>query len=364
MGDNNILNGNVQTLKEILAKLEEHEKTVSEVELLLSKLRGLNRDIDAMDKKIKANTDSAIKKQRDEIVSGIDKAIAKESDKLKKAKTERNKALAKGKASRIKDETETLRNDNERLKAELKGIMRENKLLPICRSKLFMALFATKGIVEIIIFVVSFLVSTCILPYLVFMLLPDDEPIALAVVYCVFWIIISFTYLFINNRVKLNKWDVFKSIRMYKLKIEQNKKHILKIKGAISNDSDEGAYELNEFNIRISDAKKAVDELTAQKEARLAEFENVTKNAIIEEIEGPTRAERARIAEEQENIKKALANKEEKEKQDKALLSEYESFLDKKLINRDSLSALIRIIEEGNAQNVSQAVTYYKEADK
>ncbi len=364
MGDNNILNGNAQTLKEILTKWEEHEKTVSEVELLLSKLRGLNRDIDAMDKRVKAHTDSAIKKQRDEIVSDMDKAIAKESDKLKKARSERDKALAKGKASRIEDETETLRNDNERLNAELKGITRANKLLPICRSKLFLALFATKGLAEIAIFAVSFLVSTCILPYLVFLLLPSNEPIVLAVIYCVFWIVISSIYLFINNRVKLNKWDVFKNIRLYRLKIEQNKKHILKIKVAISKDSDEGAYNLEDFNARISEAEKAVAELTAQKEAALTEFENVTKRVIIEAIEEPTRAERARLVKEQEKTKEELAGKEEKEKQEKAMLSEYESSLDKKLINRDALIALIRIIEEGNAQSVSQAVTYYKEADK
>ena len=46
------------------------------------------------------------------------------------------------------------------------------------------------------------------------------------------------------------------------------------------------------------------------------------------------------------------------------ILDNYEGYLDKKLINGESLSALIRIIEEGNADNVSQAVNIYKEADK
>jgi len=100
---NNILNGNVQTLKDILAKWEEHEKTVGDVELLMSKVRGLNRDIDAMDKKTKGLIDAAVKKHKDGITSGIDKSIARETDKLKKAKTERDKALAKGKAKRMQD---------------------------------------------------------------------------------------------------------------------------------------------------------------------------------------------------------------------------------------------------------------------
>jgi len=363
MSDNNILNGNVNTLKEILAKWEEHEKSVGEAELLLSKLRGLSRDIDAMDKKTRTLADSAVKKKRDEITSGLDKSIAKENDRLKKAKAERDKALAKGKASRIEAETEELRNDNERLSTELKGIMRSNKLLPVCKTKFFLALFATKGIDEIIIFVASFLVGTCILPYLIFMLLPTEKPIVLAILYSVFWIVISFVYLFINNRVKLNKWDVFKNIRTYKLKLEQNKKHILKIKGAINKDTDEGSYNLSDFNDKISEAEKALNELLANKEAALAEFENVTKPLIIEETEAPVRGERTRLVSEQENAKKELIRLEEKEKACREVLAGYEAFLDKKLINKEALSALIRIIEEGNAENVSQAVNYYSSTD-
>lgn len=360
----NILNGNLQTLKDILARWEEHEKTVGEVELLMSRIRGLNRDIDAMDKKTKGLADAAVKKRKDELISGIDKAIAKETDKLKKAKADRDKAFAKGKAQRIKDDTEALRKDNERLKSELKGIMRANKILPFCRSRFFLALFATKGLVEIIIFIISFLVAACVLPYFVFWLLPTDKPFVLAVIYSVFWTVISFIYMFINNRVKLNKWDVFKSIRLYKFKIEQNTKHIHKIKGEISKDTDEGAYDLNEFNARINEADKLLNDLNKQREAALAEFEKETKPSIIAEIEAPVKDERERLAKELEDAKKELADKEEKEKADKAVLAGYESYLDKKLINRESLSALIRIIEEGSADSVSQAVNVYREADK
>ncbi len=361
---NNILNGNAQTLKDILAKWEEHEKAVGDVELLMSKVRGLNRDIDAMDKKTKGLIDAAVKKHKDGIVSGIDKSIARETDKLKKAKTERDKALVKGKAQRMKDETETLRKDNERLKSELKGIMRANKILPFCKSRFFLALFATKGIVEIIIFIVSFLVAACVLPYLVFLLLPTDKPLVLAVIYSVFWTVISFGYLFINNKVKLNKWDVFKNIRLYKFKIEQNNKHIRKIKGEISKDNDEGVYDLDEFDMRISESDKLLNDLNKQRTLALSEFENVTKPAIVAEMEAPVKDERERLVKELEIAKKELAQKEEQERADKVILTEYENSLDKQLMNRDALNALIKIIEEGNADSVSQAVDVYKEAGK
>jgi len=360
----NILNGNVQTLKDILAKWEEHEKTVGDVELLMSKVRSLSRDIDAVDKKTKGLIDAAVKKRKDELISGIDKSISKETDKLKKAKAERDKALAKGKAKRMQDETEVLRKDNERLRSELKGIMRANKILPFCKSKFFLALFATKGIVEIIIFIISFLITACVLPYLVFWLLPTDKPVVLAAIYSVFWTIISFVYLFINNRVKLNKWDVFKNIRLYKFKIEQNKKHIAKIKSEISKDTDEGAYDLNEFNSKIDEADRLLNDLNKQREAALSEFEKETRPAIVAEIEAPVKDERAKLAEELESARRELADKEEREKAAKVILDNYEGYLDKKLINGESLSALIRIIEEGNADNVSQAVNIYKEADK
>ncbi|MBQ9766404.1 MAG: hypothetical protein IJW18_09440 [Lachnospiraceae bacterium] len=363
MADNNILHGNAQTLREILEKYEQLEKTVGEVELLESKLRGIERDIDVIDKTVSEQTDASIRKQRDAILSKYGKEISKEEDKLKKARTDRERALTKGKEERMMEETAELQENNKKLKAEIKTITRENNLSGICKTRLFLALFAAKGLADKLTFVLLFVIFTCVLPYLVYVFLPLEGELVLAGVYCAFWIVFSFSYLAINNTIKVNKWEAIKNIRACKHNIAQNKKHIQSIRTAIHKEDNDSMYNLGEFDNRISEAEGEIKRLTDIQNKDLDEFDNVTAKAIATEIAAGTKTERENLDKLQKETKAIIDNKKAVMQQAKMLLARYEPYLDKKLMNRESLSALIRIIEAGNATDISQAVAFLEKKE-
>ena len=81
--------------------------------------------------KKKAVTDSVnqtIKKRRSEIDSSYDKEIAKGQERLKKARTQREKAKNKGMKERIAEETSVLREHNRDLQVQMKTMFQKDKV--------------------------------------------------------------------------------------------------------------------------------------------------------------------------------------------------------------------------------------------
>ena len=75
-----------------------------------------------------------IKKRRSEIDTSYDKEIAKGQERLKKARTQREKAKNKGMKERIAEETSELREHNRDLQIQMKTMFQKDKVPVFCRT--------------------------------------------------------------------------------------------------------------------------------------------------------------------------------------------------------------------------------------
>src|SRR5699024_1628402 len=119
----------------------------------------------------KAMTDQitqTARKRRDEISSGYDKEIAKGQEKLRKARLSREKAKSKGVKERIADETSELREQNRKLKLQMKTSFQQNQVPFYCNSTLYYALYLPRGLQEIIILLAAVLVCFLVVPCLIY----------------------------------------------------------------------------------------------------------------------------------------------------------------------------------------------------
>lgn len=360
MSDINILDGSAGALRELLGILNERDKAAGEAELLRTQHRGLCRDIESIDRHTQEIADGAVKKRRDEIIANMDKAIAKEEDKAAKARTEREKALHKGKKARMTEETFSLKEDNRRLRAEKKAVMKDKRLPLICGSKIFLAVFAPRGFFEKLIFILVMFGLYCVLPYGIFLLIPPKEPIVLAGIYSGLWIILSFLYLPVNNFIKIHRWDTIKSIRNYRKQIEENNRRILEIRGFIKKDTNDSVYNLTDYDTRISTSEAELLRLKQEKEKALSEFENKVVRSITEAAEKENEGERNRLTALFQKVKVSLDAAEKKEDEyAKKLETEYAG-LGSELLTKQAVTELLKIMEEGGADTVRGAVSIYK----
>ena len=147
----------------------------------------------------------------------------------------------------------------------------------------------------------------------------------------------------------------------FRTKITGLKRRIAKKEQNIRMDSDESRYELEKFDDEINDIQQQIDNIVEEKKNAMTLFETQTRRDIISEIH-------TRYAPEIEEDQKQLdETRTEKHKTDSELndltvriSKNYETYLGKEILDTTIIDSLIEIMDNGNAQSVSEAVDYYK----
>lgn len=160
-------------------------------------------------------------------------------------------------------------------------------------------------------------------------------------------------YLFTKDKDK----DVLIDMRQKRDEIKINEKEIRRIKRDIQNDPDESMYNLSEYDEQIKKSEETISQIVVQKNDALKDFEENTKQAIIDEITG-------RDKEKIEGLKSALLNateakKEAEQKQQEVTLgitSKYEAFIGNDMMDVNKVDEMIKLINEGQVATVAEAV--------
>ena len=92
------------------------------------------KELAAAKKAVTDSVNQTIKKRRSEIDTSYDKEIAKGQERLKKARTQREKAKNKGMKERIAEETSELREHNRDLQIQMKTMFQKDKVPVFCRT--------------------------------------------------------------------------------------------------------------------------------------------------------------------------------------------------------------------------------------
>ena len=314
------------------------------------------KELAAAKKAVTDSVNQTIKKRRSEIDTSYDKEIAKGQERLKKARTQREKAKNKGMKERIAEETSELREHNRDLQIQMKTMFQKDKVPVFCRTTFYYSLYYARGLKERLIGFITFLICFLVLPCGIYFLLPDRKIWYLVLVYFADIIIFGGLYVTIGNRSRSRYHDALKQGREIRNLLSSNEKKIKVIVHSIEKDGNEDIYDLEKYDDEIACAQELSD-IAAKKKDAISSFENVTRNIIADEIEGNHRAEIEEKEQKLQEVNDSLAQLESSIRQQNIHITDtFGPYLGKEYLNTDKLLGLSKLIQSGTASNITEAI--------
>lgn len=349
----------IKKAKEVLAALDSAKAEEHSFDL---EAKQLKKRLDAEMQMVSDTTRRTVTERRDEIVENYRKESAKVLERQKKVRAERNKAKAAGVKTRIEEETADLWEENSRLKRELNSRMKKDKIPSYCNTTYYYALYFTKGWTEILLLIATFAAAFFVIPCGIYWLIPERKAIYLVLIYIVIVIIFFGGYVLIGNFTKDRHIRTLKEGRKIRDMISNNRRRIRTITRSIEKDQDDQFYQLEDYDQRLEQLTGELQDIERRKEAALRQFDNVTEKQIAEEIQGNSQAQ---INELNEGIAQAEEACEERQSLIQSLnlqlTDEYVPYLGKEFMEPAALDALKKLIESGDAANLTEAKVLYIE---
>ncbi|MBQ4284403.1 MAG: hypothetical protein IJB96_10815 [Lachnospira sp.] len=366
MAEQNILNGGIAVLEQIIGDMQEHNSKVDRLDNLNDAIKGLNKEIESTEREIKAETDRKVSAATQAICEGYDKSIIADRAKIKQIQGEREKAKAAGVSERIAYETEALRKENEMLQGQIDGAFKQEKIPKFANSRLFFALFRKRDVKD---FILGSMVTAAFLflPVIVEVIVctvADVEPVQGVYFIYLFalWVLDTLVVILVNDKIIAPHAVTIDGARGNKEKIANNNKAIKKITNGIRSDKSEDMYDLGKFDYDINALHDHIRNVEDEKAKALEEFEKNTKPDIVAEIENRFKE---RVTKAQDEIAKKTeeaAKLDELVKQQRIYISSnYEAYLGKEFMSLDKLQEMSGFMKSGIAETVGQAMAAYRD---
>jgi hypothetical protein len=361
MEGSNLLEGGIEQLNEMKECLLELGGYRSNNETLIHEEEALENRIGSTQKDLEDEIEGTTKKRRQEIEDAFDKQLDKLHTRSKRIRDKRERSKSHKVSQRIKEETSDTRSENAQLKQETKTLFKQKHVPGFCNTKLYYALFAPKCLSDYMIILGALILTLFLVPCgIYFFLLPEEKIIYLILTYVLSVLFFGGIYVLIANCTKVKFPDEIRKVKGIRTQIRANKKKIAIIKKNIRKDRDESTYGLQEFDAELAKLEQETAEIVSQKKEALLTFDQSTRHIIASEIEGSYKEKLEGLKAE---LTKASAAVKQAEERIKALTlkvaSDYEPFLGKDMMNQNVLDALINILQEGNAANISEAIAFY-----
>lgn len=361
MVEQNILAGDKAVLEQIISDLKEHSEKKERLAKMADSIKELGKTIEAAEKAVRDEIDNRVKDSTNAICEGYDKSIAGYMSKLKDVQSERDKAKMAGVKERIENETASLKQENAKLSSQIKEEFKARKIPSYCNSRLYLALFYTKGVKDVLVYLLSLLLLYLIAPVGMYFI-PNFPKWGFIAFYFIVVVIELSLYKYIFEKTLVRNVDTIDQARKIKIEIGANTKKIKRIRKNIKNDKNEEMYNLGDFDSRIDTLNNEISKIQAQKASALEEFEKTTKVDIIAEID---KRDREKI----NAMKSDLEKKKEEHGKLESLINEqriyissnYEAYLGKEFITTEKLQELYTLMKSGAAQTVAEALAVYKE---
>lgn len=366
----NVFNENEEYLISAKEEVTKRDRMAAELENMKSLQKKLTRNIANKEKAVADEISSTIKKRKQEISDTYDDRLDDNRARKKKVSNKRDKKKNQKMNERIEDETKDIRKNTRELEIEMKTLLKKNKVPSFVSSKLFFAMFMPRGIGEIGTMLLSFIIYFVGIPSAVMgiiyqLVLSNKKDINMAfwcvLIAAIFVVIQLIIYFVLYSTTKMRHHDVVVQARSIRDKIKANGRQIAAIKNSISKDKDESRYNLDSYDEKLASLEDEADAIGAEKQEALRVFEEETKQLIIDDINGKHLQALEDLKEEKKELEDKIA-KGEKMYSEKVLqiTNQYASYLGEELCRQDKLSDLIAIMEDGDADTVSEAINFYK----
>lgn len=357
-----------QMITDYPAFLAEAKRAVEELDSyrdsennLKAEEKRLERMLEAEKKAISDEIAATIRKRVEQINSSYDQEISRGQDRLRKMRARREKAKNQGMKERIAEETQDLCQYNNELAHSMKALFQEKQVPRFCNTKLYYALFYTRGFSEFLILVVTLLICFLALPNLIYLLLPVGKPLYLGGIYFLTVVVFGGLYVWISNRTKLRYLAPLKEGRSIRDQLASNRKKIQVITKSIRRDKNETVYDLEHFDDDIAGIEQELSQVTRQKKEALNTFESVTRSILADEITENNREKMEQIQSDLSRTTKDIQTLAVRIKEQSLYIADhYEGYLEKSYLRPDRLAELSEVIQRGEAKNLTDAIALLK----
>lgn len=357
-----------QTITDFQSFLKDAEEAVLELSDLTKKSIQLKQEEERLERALEAekkaaedSVNSTVRKRRDEISGSYDAEIGKLQERLKKTRVRREKAKSQGIKERIREETKELHEYNRELQVKLRAAIQADRAPFFCRSGFYYALYFPRGFREVLTLILTFAACFFLIPYGIYLLLPVKKTLYLVLIYLACILVFGGVYILVGNLTKDRHLKMLQEGRAIRSLINSNNRKIRVITSSIRKDRDEAAYNLEKFDDDIAQLAQDLSETIQKKKDALNVFENVTKTIITDEIMGNCRGKLKSLEEAHAEAQKRLRITETMLKEKKIYITDtYESYVGREFLSADRLKELRRILENGEAGNISEAIGVYR----
>ena len=346
------------------------DEYAANVDRMKQQNKKLSKNIASEEKSISDEIATTIRKRRQEIQSTYDDRLDDNRARKKKVANKRDKKKEERMDKRYHEETKELRESDKDLQVEMQTLLRKYKLPFFCGKKLYFALFYARNVKEFGLKILSFLIGFCGIPGLVTILVKKFVLDTKKDINVAFWcaliaagtfILLLLIYFAIYSRTKIKHMDALTQARSIRDKMIANKRQAKAIRHSISKDHDDSQYNLDAYDEKLDNLDAEADAIGKEKQEALRAFEEETTAMITEEINNRRLPALEALKEEKASLENEVAA-EEKRFSDQTLLvaNKYAAVLGEDLCRQDKLEELIAIMQEGQAETVSEAIRVYK----
>lgn len=357
-----------QTQEECLTFLKEAKETLEELKALTGREKQLaqreeqmERSLAAEKKRMADTIQQTVKKRREEIQDDYDKETGRLQDQLKKVRGRREKDKNQRMKERIADDTAALHRENRDLWAQLKALVKKQRLPFYCRSPLYYSLYFPHRLKEYLQFLLFVAVAFVGLPGGVWLIIPEHKIWQLVLIYLADLVVFGGIFIGIGNRTKMLYMESLRQGRKLLDQIQVNEREIRRITAGIRRDRNEALYNLQRFDDEISRLQQELDEVAGQKKEALNTYESVTKTILTDGIERNFQESLEKLQQEYEQAEMDLKIVRQQIKEKRLYVADhYNAHLGKEFMDPGKIGKLCLIVQEGKALTVSEAIEVYR----
>jgi hypothetical protein len=365
----NVFDEKVDYLIKVRDAVTERDELRGQIDQMKQTVKKLGRSISAEEKSIQDEIATTVRKRKQELETGYDKHLEDNRDRRKSVVAKKEKKKNQKMNARMEKETKHIKEKNRDLETDLKSLFQKNKVPSFCRSKLYYIMFMPSGFVEIVKMLLGFVIVYAALPAVITILLrnfvlkgTENQLTLYSVIIPAVWIILFLIlYFLIYIGTKVKHLEVIVEGRKIRDSIRANEKEAAAIRNSINKDKDESVYNLSSYDDKLKEIDAEADSINQEKKEALKTFEDETKPAIIEEINGRRLEKLNAMKQEKKNLEEQIGKAEEEHSEKSlAITNQYASYIGEEFCKKDKLEDLIALMEEGAADTVSEAIAAYK----
>lgn len=318
------------------------------------KYKDSERALEALRKTIEKEKETILRTNRADVEAKFDKLIRWTESERGKAETQRKDARNAAVKDRIREETAGLVSANKFLKLNISRILKEKDLPSCCASGLFLCMYAPRGFGEQLIRILVFLITLVGIPFSVSLF--PEEPWQKAAAAAAAALLAIGLYFLIRQKVAVPGREGLLLVHDETDKIRANRKQIAKIRKSVRKDRDDSRYDLSRQDEEISRISRQKNEIAANKQQALSEFESVTSVKLKDEVDAAYAAELAEKIRETEQLRDEMNRYAEQIlKMEQEINTGFTQYLGEKNMTLPALEEQIGILKEELAEKERQA---------